>query len=659
MVQSPLERPLPAETEPPQEAPAANANESSRLAAFWRLARTYPIPLIALMLLVVSGILALTAPAGAWRWPLLVIVIMGGAPLLFETIRQLAHREFGVDLLAALAIIGSLLLGEYVAGAVIVLMLSGGEALESFALGRARRSLSALAERAPRVAHLFVDGALVTVPADTVEVGAQVVVKPGEVIPVDGVVVEGNSSVSEADLTGEPVPQRKEIGSLALSGSVNLDSPLRITAGKRSAESQYAQIVRLVEEAQASKAPIHRLADRYAVWFTGIALVIAAIAWIRTGQPVDALAVLVVATPCPLILATPIAIMSGIDRAARSGLITKSGATIEELGQVDVVVFDKTGTLTLGMPQLIEIAPIDSATPLDQDALVALAASVEQYSPHVLARAVVETAHERNTPLHAVTDMREIPGNGIEGRVVDALPGVASIMVAVGNRTYMSSLGIELPQTAIDERARRSEQGQIVSFLALDGRPTGILVFADVPRPELSQLVPELKASGIKQTVLLTGDGATVAEQIGKLAQVDRVVAHCLPEQKVAIVRELERSGSRVLMVGDGVNDAPALATATVGIAIGSQGLTAASSAADAVLLSPDILRVASSVRLGRQVMRVARQGIGIGIGLSIIAMLFAAVGYIPPTEGALLQEVIDVIVILNALRAGRGMPGI
>ncbi|HET9109589.1 MAG TPA: heavy metal translocating P-type ATPase [Ktedonobacterales bacterium] len=658
MVQSPLEQPLSAEKESPQETPAASVNKPSRAATLWRLARTYPIPLIALILFVISGILALTAPAGAWRWPLLVIVIMGGVPLLIETIRQLAHREFGVDLLAALAIIGSLLLGEYLAGAVIVLMLSGGEALESFALGRARRSLSALAERAPRVAHLFVDDALVTVPADMVEVGAQVVVKPGEVIPVDGVVAEGSSSVSEADLTGEPVPQRKEAGSLALSGSVNLDSPLRITASKRSAESQYAQIVRLVEEAQASKAPIHRLADRYAVWFTGIALVVAAIAWIRTGQPVDALAVLVVATPCPLILATPIAIMSGIDHAARSGLITKSGASIEELGQVDVVVFDKTGTLTLGMPQLIEIAPIDSVAPPDQNALIALAASVEQYSPHVLARAVVEAAHERDTPLYAVTDMREIPGNGIEGRVAYAAPGGASTMVAVGNRTYMNSLGIELPQPAIDERARRTEQGQIVSFLALDGRATGMLVFADVPRPELSQLVPELKAAGIKQAVLLTGDGATVAEQIGKLAQVDRVIAHCLPEQKVAIVRELEESGSRVLMVGDGVNDAPALATATVGIAIGSQGLTAASSAADAVLLSPDILRVASSVRLGRQVMRVARQGIGVGIGLSIIAMLFAAVGYIPPTQGALLQEVIDVIVILNALRAGRGMPG-
>ncbi|HEX2347820.1 MAG TPA: heavy metal translocating P-type ATPase [Ktedonobacterales bacterium] len=631
------------------------ASVRTRLSELWRLARRYPIPMIALGLLVVSGVLWLIAPLNLWRWPLLLIIVLGGAPLLIETAQQMWRREFGVDLLAALAIIGSVLLGEYLAGAIIVLMLSGGEALESFALRRARRSLSALAERAPRVAHLVVDGELRTVSADSVEVGALVMVKPGEVIPVDGIVAEGVSSVSEADLTGEPVPQRKEPGALALSGSLNLDSPLRITATKRSAESQYAQIVRLVEEAQASKAPIHRLADRYAVWFTAIALVIAAVAWLRTGQPVDALAVLVVATPCPLILATPIAIMSGIDRAARFGLITKSGATIEELGEVDVVVFDKTGTLTLGTPQLVEIPVTPAAERPDDETLLALAASLEQYSPHVLARAVVDASHARGVALRDVTDVHEVAGNGIQGSVGPGAAGGARATVVIGNRRYMGSLGIALPGDLTNERARRTEQGQIVSFLALDGRVVGLLVFADVPRPELSQLAPELRAAGIEQTVLLTGDGETVAQQVGKLAQVDRVVAHCLPETKVSIVRELEAQGHRTLMVGDGVNDAPALATATVGIAIGSQGLTAASSAADAVLLSPDILRIATATRLGRQVMRVARQGIFVGIGLSIVAMIFAALGYISPTQGALLQEGIDALVIVNALRAGRG----
>ncbi|HEY7974257.1 MAG TPA: heavy metal translocating P-type ATPase, partial [Ktedonobacterales bacterium] len=504
----------PIETSSPQSVPEAmpqrGASPRRRWATLWRLVRSYPIPFIALGLLVVSGVLALTTPGNLWRWPLLIVIVLGGAPLLIETARHLAHREFGVDLLAVLAILGSLLLGEYLAGAVIVLMLSGGKTLESFALGRARRSLAALAERAPRVAHIFVDGELVTVAADTVEVGAQIIVKPGEVIPVDGVVTEGSSSVSEADLTGEPVPLRKELGALALSGSVNLDSPLHITATRRSAESQYAQIVRLVEEAQASKAPIHRLADRYAVWFTVIALVIAAVAWLRTGQAVDALAVLVVATPCPLILATPIAIMSGIDRAARDGLITKSGAAIEGLGEVDVVVFDKTGTLTLGMPRLIEVAPIPSlpdagasvATTPDQDTLIALAASVEQYSPHVLACAVVEAAHERGAALRDVIDMQEIPGKGIQGTVAYQASGHERVRVAIGNRTYMRSLSINLPAAVTEERARRTAQGQIVSFLTLDGRLVGLLIFADVPRPELSQLVPSLKSAGIKQTVL-------------------------------------------------------------------------------------------------------------------------------------------------------------
>src|SRR5487761_2248072 len=442
MVHTPIQRPAPQSvpeiTPQPERDATPEAQEArSFRETLWEIVRRYPIPFIVMALLVVSGLLALFAPNNAWRWPLLVIVLLGGVPLLIETVKQLVRREFGVDLLAVLAILGSLLLGEYLAGSVIVLMLSGGEALESFALSRARRSLSSLAERAPRVAHIFQDGSLVTVSADSGEVGTQVVVKPGEVIPVDGLVTEGDSSVSEADLTGEPTPLRKEAGALVLSGSVNLDNPLHVKATRRSSESQYAQIVRLVEAAQASKAPIHRLADRYAVWFTAIALLLAGGAWLYTRNPVDALGVLVVATPCPLILATPIAIMSGIDRAARNGLITKSGATIEELGEVDVVVFDKTGTLTLGMPQVVEVAPIAAppagadAAPLDQETLISLAASVEQYSPHILARAVVDAAHKSGVALREVSDTREIAGKGILGSVAYRGQGHERATVAI------------------------------------------------------------------------------------------------------------------------------------------------------------------------------------------------------------------------------------
>jgi heavy metal translocating P-type ATPase len=645
----------------------------------WRTVKRYPIPLGAFALLVVSLVLWLAGWGDSANWTLLAVVLLGGIPLLWETGQQFLRKEFSVDVIALLAITGSLLLREYLAGAFIVLMLSGGEALEAYALRRARSSLSALAERAPRTAHIWRRDELVTIPAEQIEVGMEIVVKPGELIPVDGVVTSGSSSVSEADLTGEAVPVRKTPGMLVMSGTVNLDGVLEMRASKRSAESKYAQIVRLVEEAQAQKAPIHRLADRYSIGFTIAALALAALSWVLSGDSIYALAVMVCATPCPLILATPIAIMSGIDLAARNGIIIKSGAAIEQLGEVDVAVFDKTGTLTLGMPKVtaIVLAAEDeqdggmsedhhdvrgSASGEDEDRLLRLAASVEQLSTHILGRAVVEAAQEAALPLSSVDDFEEIFGKGVRGKV----PGEASgrqteqqsvkelIAVAVGNRTFMQHLGIPVSPSLLSERERRVDTGQICSFIAVEKRMAGLLVLEDVPRADLSRLSTDVRAAGIKETILLTGDNDVVAQQIGKMAQVDRVIARCLPEDKVRTVKELVQQGHRVLMVGDGINDAPALATATVGMALGSQGLTAAASAADTVLLSTDILRVVRAVRLGRWVMHVARQGIWVGMGLSVIAMLFAAFGFISPAAGAILQEGIDVIVILNALRAGR-----
>ncbi|HEV2238605.1 MAG TPA: HAD-IC family P-type ATPase, partial [Ktedonobacterales bacterium] len=356
--------------------------------------------------------------------------------------------------------------------------------------------------------------------------------------------------------------------------------------------------------------------------------------------------------------------MSGINVAAHRGIIVKSGATIEQLGEVDVAVFDKTGTLTLGTPRLVEVLPYaEPPTTSGHDAamLLRLAASVEQLSAHVLARAVVEAAQERAVALFPATDFGEVLGKGVRARIPvlgRSTPSIAESDgtlrdLAIGNRTYMRSLAVALPEDLLAERERRVTNGQIVSFMTLDGHVVGLLVFADVPRPELAQLSADLKHAGIQQTVLLTGDGPTVANRIGALAQVDHVVARCLPEQKVAAIVELERQGRRVLMVGDGVNDAPALATATVGLAMGAQGLTAAAAVADGVLLSNDILQVVAAVRLGRHVMRVARQGIGVGMGLSLVAMAFAALGFLPPVAGAILQEGIDVLVIVNALRAG------
>ncbi len=646
----------------------------------WRTLKHYPIPCTAVALMVVSLVCWLAGQSALANWVLLAVVLLGGIPLLWETVQQFLHKEFGVDVIAILAIAGSVALGQYLAGALVVLMMSGGEALEAYALQRARSSLSALAERAPRLAHIWRGDELVNFPAEQVEVGMQIVVKPGELIPVDGVVISGTSSLSEADLTGEPVPVRKTPGMLVLSGSVNLDGVLEIRASKRSAESKYAQIVRLVAEAQAQKAPIHRLADRYSVGFTILAVGLAGLTWALSGDSIYALAVLVVASPCPLILATPIAIMSGIDLAARNGIIIKSGGAIEQLGEVTVAVFDKTGTLTLGMPQVTTIvlvrpdeqAGADSGASDDaarrrlaaygEDALLRFAASVEQLSTHILARSVVEAAQERALSLSSADDFEEIFGKGVRGcvplhaagRQVEGPGESGGVEVAVGNRTFMQHLGIAVPASLLAERARRIERGQICSFIAVEKRVEGLLVLEDVPRAELSRLAPDLRAAGIKEIILLTGDGEVVAQQIGKIAQVDRVIARCLPEDKVRTVKELVLQGQHVLMVGDGINDAPALATATVGMALGTQGLTAAASSADAVLLSTDILRVVRAVRLGRHVMRVAVQGIWVGMGLSVIAMVFAAFGFIPPAVGALLQEAFDVIVILNALRAGR-----
>jgi heavy metal translocating P-type ATPase len=624
-----------------------------------RAVRRYPLPFAAISLLMIAGILHIAGFPLLAQWTLLLIIVIGGVPLLIETARQLWRREFGVDVIAILAIAGSAALGQYLAGAIIVLMLSGGEALEAFALRRASSSLSALAERAPRSAHVRQEHTLITIPASDVEIDMMVVVKPGELIPVDGVVVAGSSSVSEADLTGEPLPQRKEQGSLTLSGSVNLEALLEIRATRRASESQYAQIVQLVEEAQTRKAPIHRLADRYAVWFTAITVSAAGLTWLLSSSAVDALAVLVVATPCPLILATPIAIMSGIDRAAKAGIILKSGATMEQLGEVDVAVFDKTGTLTLGTPELIAIFGLEeernAPASLTEEQLLSLAASVEQFSAHVLARAVVQAARDRQTPLCAVSDVSETTGHGLRGKVwLSAGAEERALEVAVGNRKFMRALEIESPEALVAERERRTADGQIASFLALDGVARGLLIFADRPRPDLGALMAQLKAAGIQETALLTGDVEPVAQQIAELASIDHVQARCLPADKVHFIEERQEAGKRVLMIGDGVNDAPALATATVGMAVGGQQLTASAVAADAVLISPNILRVALAVRLGRRVLRVAKQGIWVGMGLSMVAMVFAAMGDIPPAMGAILQEGIDVLVVLNALRAGR-----
>jgi heavy metal translocating P-type ATPase len=652
-----------AETPPPPIPAQAAVQPSPRFGrkALGKLLRHYPLPSAALLLLLVALLCWLSGRADFARWMLLVITVIGGIPLSWQTLRQLSRRELSVDLIAILAIIGALLAGEYLAGAFVVLMLSGGEALEAYALRQARRSLSALAERAPRISHIWRGQELVDLPAEDIEVGMVVVVKPGELVPVDGEIVAGSSYVSEANLTGEPLPQPKTVGATVLSGSLNLDRPLEVRATRRSIESKYAQIVRLVAAAQEQKAPLHRLADRYSILFTAVSLSLAALTWLLSGSGITALAVLVVATPCPLILATPIAIMSGIDRAARAGLIVKSGATVEALGEVQVAVFDKTGTLTLGVPSVsrlwrVPVSEVPAEAPLLDDAtLLRLAASVEQLSSHILARAIVESARAQGLVPGLTEQFQEVFGKGVAGRVrLTAAPQEPVYEVTVGNRTFLRQRGIPLPPALLQAREQWTAAGQIASFLAVNGYCLALIVLEDRPRADLAQLMADLEQAGIKERVLLTGDGEEVAQRIRAIAGMDRAIARCLPEEKVQVIRDYLNKGRKVLMVGDGVNDAPALATATVGIAMGQQGLTAAASVADAVLLSEDVRCIATAVRLGRGVMRIARQGIWVGMGLSATAMLLAAFGWIPPAVGAILQEGIDVLVIFNALRVSR-----
>jgi heavy metal translocating P-type ATPase len=564
-----------------------------------------------------------------------------GAPVVWNTLRGIAAGRFAADLVAMLAIAAALLLGEPLAGLIVVLMQTGGEALERYAEGRASEAVRELEAAAPRIAHRLDEQGPTDVPVDAVRVGDLLLVRPGELIPCDLEVVDGSSTVDTSRITGEPVPVPAHPGARFLSGSVNLDSPLKARALAVAGESQYARIVELVRSAQASKSPLQRLADRYAVWFTPITLVTCGAAWALSGDPVRALAVLVVATPCPLILATPVAIIGGINRAARQGIIFRHGGALEQLGQVTVAVFDKTGTLTVGRPEVARVLPAEGFT---VDEVLALAAGVEQGSGHPLARMVVHEALARGVEPAETRRIVESPGQGVRGMVGDR-------EVAVGGWSYLVA---RYPAAEAPLRALRGPDGraELRAYVAVDEAAAGIIEYADRVRAELDGLVPRLHAAGLRRVVLLSGDDQANTDAIARAVGITEAHGELLPEDKVAHVRRLVKSGERTLMVGDGTNDAPALSSATVGIALASGGGGITAEAADAVLLADDPSRVVTAIAISRRTLRLARQSIWIGLGLSGAAMVAASLGYIPPTAGALLQEGIDVGVILNALRA-------
>lgn len=580
------------------------------------------------------------AAAGLWATATALTLVV----LVVSVIQSLRKRAFGVDIIALLAMSGALILHEFLAGAVIALMLLGGRALEDFAQSRAKRELTALLRRAPRSAHRYEGDALTTIDVEDVRRGDLLLIKPGEVVPVDGVVADALAILDEAALTGEAAPvQRKQLEQVR-SGAVNASrAPFKLRATAPAEQSTYAGIIRLVRQAQESKAPLVRLADRYAVLFFPLTLTVAGAAWLISGDPVRALAVLVVATPCPLILAAPVAIVAGISRAARRGIIVKGGGALETIARGQTLVLDKTGTVTAGSPALTSVESFGGYEP---DELLRLAASLDQISPHVLAGPILRAASERQLTLSFPTDVNEEFGSGVRGKV-EGTP------VSIGKSSWILQ-GQPAPPELRRVQRRLMLEGTSGVFIEVNGELAGVLILEDPVRRDAPLTLRSLRRVGFRRIVLLTGDHVDIARVVGGILGADQVLAERSPAEKVEAVKAEHAAGVTV-MVGDGINDSPALAAADVGVAMGARGATASSEAADVVLVVDRLDRLIEAVRIARRSRAIAIQSIWAGMGLSVAAMGFAAGGLLSPIAGALLQEVIDVIVILNALRALRG----
>ncbi|MBX5154474.1 heavy metal translocating P-type ATPase [Rhizobium lentis] len=550
--------------------------------------------------------------------------------LCLEIAKKLRKDEYGLDLIAALAMASALWFGEYLAGAIVGLMYSGGQFLEAYAHRRADEGMSALLAQVPRTAMRLAATGFEEIPIERIAVGDVVLIRKGDLVPADGTLVGESATIDQAVLTGEPFPVRIARGGNISSGATNEGDAIEIRVLNRAEDSTYAGIVRLVEASRRSKAKLMRLADRFSVWFLFATIAVAGVSAFMSGDMSRIVAVLVVATPCPLILAVPVALAAGTSKAATEGVLVKGAGPLEALAQATVAVFDKTGTLTAGEPA---VGHIDG--PEHPDRILRLAASLDQASSHVVGRALVDEARRRGLVLSRPSEVTETAGSGICG-IVDG------VRVGVGGDTYFGEAtpsGPNGPSTAMRVR------------VLFDDSPAGTITLEDRLRKDAVQLVTELRASGISRVVLASGDELPIATAIARSLGLDDVAARLDPSDKVEVI-EKERVNGRVLMVGDGVNDAPALAAADVGIAVGVENLAAAAEAADIVLVRDDLTGITKAIGIARRSRKIALQSIYAGIGLSLLAMGFAGAGYLPPVSGALLQEAIDVAVILNALRA-------
>jgi heavy metal translocating P-type ATPase len=608
--------------------------------------RERALALVALAAIGIGGLLWLLDEPGwadlAWGLGAGVVLV----PLTLDTARQLLRGDVGVDAVALVAIAWALLLGELLAAAIVALMMSGGAALEAWAAGRARRELRLLVERAPRIAHRHGADGVEEVPVDRLVPGDLVAVRAGEVVPADGVVESAYAVVDESALTGEPLPVTIAAGGDVRSGTANAGNAFDLRVSRPASESAYAAIVKLVRSAESDRAPFTRLADRYAAVFLPFSLAMAGLAWVLSGDSKRGLAVMVVATPCPLILAAPIAFVGGLSRAAREGVIVKGAGVLERLGEATTVLLDKTGTVTSGDPELEEIVEVGR---LPADEVLRLAASLDQLSAHVLAESLVRAATERGQQLSTPSGVDEDPGRGVVG-------SVDGYRVAVGSSGWLEAHGYD----GVRARARALDDGagagRAKVLVGVDGRLEGVLVMADHLRPGAETIAPDLRAAGIEHVALVTGDRIEVAREVAASVGIDEVYAEQTPEGKLDVVMEARaRSRGAVVMAGDGINDAPALALADVGIAMAGKGATVSSETADVVVVVDRADRIPLSIRVGRRSLGIARQSVVAGLGLSVGAMVVAAFGYLPPVWGAIFQEVIDVAVITNALRALRG----
>jgi heavy metal translocating P-type ATPase len=589
----------------------------------------------------IAAIVGAALDIGGWNtaahWVLGTASLIAVIPLVMGMWEDFRSGAYGLDILALTAIIASVLLHQYWAAIIVVLMLTGGESLEDYAEHRARSELDALLTRAPQIAHIIRGTKVTDVKAVDVNAGDKLLIKPGEVVPVDAVILEGKASFDEASLTGESLPQLKSVDEQILSGSINLDGSVTVRALHAAKDSQYQQIIKLVRAAQQSQAPFVRLADRYSVPFTITAYLIAGAVWYISGDSMRFLEVIVVATPCPLLLAAPIAFISGMSRASKYGIIVKNGSALERLASIQTMAFDKTGTLTKGHPQ---VSAVTAYNAYKQTEVLSFAASLEQNSTHVLAQAIVSAADQKNLKYTKAKHVSEAAGHGLQAH----LKGKD---VLVGRLDFMTDHNVTMPRNF-----KQASVTQTAAYVAIDGKLAGVITFEDELRPESKATLAQLTKLGVSRMLMITGDHAAAAKNIASKLGITDYHAQALPGDKLRVIEEIQ--DRPVAFVGDGVNDAPVLTAADVGIALGARGSTAASESADVVILQDDIGYVVKAVGVAQRTLAIAKQSILVGIAISVGLMLIFATGKFTPVLGAILQEVVDVVVIFNALRAHR-----